>query len=149
VDLSEIDSNKWAKLIEHVAKCNSSVERFVMPKASGDDSDLRRLIKQSQRRFTADEALAVISYRAGGGTVYSLAEKHECHRTTISRILKSHDVELANPPIDPEKVDETVRLYESGLSMETVTQGVGLPAKTIFNYAHRSRDEASREAAAT
>jgi len=33
--------------------------------------------------------------------------------------------------------------------METVTQGVGLPAKTIFNYAHRSRDEASREAAAT
>lgn len=75
----------------------------------------------------------VTDYR-DAGTVYSLAKKYGCHRTTISRILKSHDVELACAPTSSETVDEIVRLYESGLSMEKVAHSVGVSPKTVFNY---------------
>jgi len=68
--------------------------------------------------------------------VYSLAKKHQCHRTTISRILKSHGVRLANAPLGPATVGEIVRLYASGLSMETTARQTGVSAKTVFNYVH-------------
>jgi len=78
----------------------------------------------------------VTDYR-GGGTVYTLATKYGCRRTTISRILKSHGVELANAPIEPATVDEIVHLYESGLSMDMVAHRAGVSAKTVFNYLHK------------
>lgn len=86
----------------------------------------------------------VADYRAGG-TTYTLAKKYGCHRTTISRVLKAHDVELANAPIDSETVDEIVRLYESGLSMEVTANRLDVSVKTVFNYL-RSRGIPTRAA---
>jgi len=149
VDLSEADSNKWVRLGDHVAKCDSSVEPIVAPRTSRDDNDLWRPIKQKQRRFSAEEELAVMADYADGGTVYSLAAKYGCHRTTISRILKAHEVELANAPIEPEMVDEIVRLYESGLSMDATARQTGVSAKTVLNHLRtrgvRTRDSRGRE----
>jgi len=145
VDLSEADSNKWVKLIAHIARGESSGEPMVAPKASRDGGHLWRPIKQKQRRFSADEEFVVVADYADGGTVYSLAAKYGCHRTTISRILKSHHIQLAKSPIDPATVDEIVRLYESGLSMEKIALSVGVSAKTVFNYL-RSRGIPTRAA---
>lgn len=145
MDLSEADSNKWVKLRDHVAKSNSSVEPIAVVRTRRDDGDVWRAIKQRQRRFTAEEELAVVAEYRAGGTVYTLAKKYGCHRTTISRILKSHDVELANAPTEPETVDEIVRLYESGLSMDATATRTGVSAKTVFNCL-RKRDVRTRNA---
>ncbi len=134
VDLSEADSNKWNKLVAHLSKPQATpvVEGGVALAAQPGS-------KQIQRRFTEAEELLVIADYKAGGTVYSLAAKHGCHRTTISRILRSSKIRLANSPTDPATVDEIVRLYESGLSMSKVAQRVGVSAKTVLNVLRKRR----------
>ena len=149
VDLTEADSNKWVKPSDQVSNCNTNAEPIVAPKVIRDNCDLWRPIKQRQRRFSANQELAVVADYANGGTVYSLATKYGCHRTTISRILKSRDVELANSLTDSATVDQIVRLYESGLSMTDTAERTGVSAKSVFNYVHRSHEDRSNMSAPT
>jgi transposase-like protein len=142
VDLSEADSNKWQLLLDPASwRPSPTPEGATTPPHYEEVTTIR----QHQRRFTSEEELAVVAGYREGGTVYTLAKKYGCHRTTISRILKSHNVELANAPIAAKTVNEIVRLYESGLSMEATGQQVGVSAKTVFNYLH-SRGVPVREA---
>jgi len=141
VELTEADSNKWSKLIAHIARGESSGEpRDRNPHEMGD-RDLWRPIAQRQRRFSAREELAVVADYADGGTVYSLAAKYGCHRATISRILKSHHIQLANAPIDHATIDEAIRLYESGLSMATAARHLGISTRSVFNFLHAAGAE--------
>ena len=139
VDLSEIDSNKWTKLAAYLVKPQAT------PVSRTTKSTPRSGSKQKQRRFTEEEELRVVADYRAGGTVYSLARRYKCHRTTISRILKSHDVQLANSPTDAATIEEVVRLYRSGLSMEATAKRTGVSAKTVFNCL-RKRDVRTRNA---
>lgn len=134
MDLNEIDSNKWSKLAVHL----SSPKTTAREPHSGPQGP-RPGSKQRQRRFSTTEERQVVADYLAGGTVYSLADAYGCHRNTISRILKSHGVELANRPTDSRIVDEIVRLYRSGLSMEATASRTGVSAKTVLNHLRRRR----------
>ncbi len=134
MELSEVDSNNWRKLEVHLLKPQPT--EGVGAARKMHDDELWRPMKQTQRRFTSDEELAVVEDYRAGGTIYTLAEKYGCHRNTISRVLESHAVGLANPPIESTKIDEMVRLYELGLSMNATARKVGVSARTVFNHLH-------------
>jgi DNA invertase Pin-like site-specific DNA recombinase len=90
-DLSEVDSNKWAKLRGHVAKHNTGSEASPGSSVARDNDNLWRPLKQYQRRFSSKEKLAITRDHLAGTTARELAKKYGCHSTTMYRILKSHD----------------------------------------------------------
>ena len=143
VDLSVADSNKWRRIKEHLLTPEAST------KPPWNDDEIRRPRRQQQRRLNAKEVSEVVTAYRSGETVYTLAERYGCHRNTISRILKSNGVKLANTPTAQATVDEIVRLYKAGLPMTQVSREVGVSAKTVFNYLRasgiRTRDSHGRE----
>jgi DNA invertase Pin-like site-specific DNA recombinase len=141
VDLSEADSNKWQLLLDPASwRPSPTPEGATTAPHYGEVKTIRQL----QRRFTLEEEHAVIADYRDGGTVYTLAKNYGCHRTTISRRLKSHSVELANVPADQATVDAIVRLYESGLSMDATARETGVSAKTVLNHL-RTRSVKTRD----
>jgi len=132
VDLSGVDSNNWSKLAAHLSR----------PQPIGGDKqeprryerELWRPVRQAQQRFTSNKELVVVKDYCAGGTTYTLAAKCGCHRNTISRVLKSHGIELANPPIDPSTINEIIRLYETGFSVDATVKMMGILIKTVFNH---------------
>ena len=71
-----------------------------------------------------------------GGTVYDLAREFDCHRVTISAVLKRRGVTLRRLSPSDEQVAEMIRLYESGLSLSNVGEHLGFTATTVL---HRIR----------
>lgn len=61
------------------------------------------------------EGLIVACYLAGI-TAKELGERFGIHRTTVSGILEAQGVAMRQHPMQPAKIGQAIRLYESGLS---------------------------------
>ncbi|WP_459986867.1 hypothetical protein, partial [Nocardioides sp. AN3] len=69
----------------------------------------------------------------GGATVFELAAEFGIGRNTVALQLKGAGVTMrrsGHTPTDAE-VDETVRLYKSGLSLAKMGQRLGFVARTV------------------
>ena len=128
VGLSTSDADKWLSLVNRpitpvpIASSASMV-------APGDEE--ATLIRQRQKRLTSEEAQRVVEQYRAGATVCELADLFNCHRTTISACLKRYHVHTRRTPLAESQIDEAVRLYRSGLSLEKVGKRLGVDAETI------------------
>lgn len=74
----------------------------------------------------------VESYRAGR-TIYELADEYGVHRATVSEVLKREGVSMRRQSPTEEQVDEMVRLYGEGLSLQRVGDRLGFNPSTVRN----------------
>lgn len=88
-----------------------------------------------QRWLTSDEIAAIVTrFRDNGESMAALARDYRCSRKTISGHLKRAGIAHRDTKCDPALVDEMVRLYRDGLSLERVGRKLGASASTVHNY---------------
>ena len=92
--------------------------------------------RKPQPRISEARADQIVEAYIAGGTVYELAREFDCHRVTISAVLKRRGVTLRRLSPSDEQVAEMIRLYESGLSLSKVGERLGFNATTVL---HRLR----------
>lgn len=142
MDLSESHAEKWPPLLEHAAPARSRGCR--QSEASPREADVVHSLRQKQRRLDKDEIERLIAAYKAGSTVYQLAERWGCHRTTVSQCLKSHGVRMRRVPPSEKQLDDAARLYESGLSLARVGREVGCHPDTLWSHL-RQRGVAMRD----
>lgn len=101
------------------------------------DYEARRRTRQGQRRLTPEQIKQLVARYQAGATVYELADEFKCDRTTVSKKLKDAGITLRRTPPTESQIDEMVRLYESGLSLERTGEKVGFTAHTVLTYLRR------------
>jgi len=99
----------------------------------GDKQMVVTKISQQQKRLDDTEIQLLIAEYKTGSTVYQLADKFGCHRTTVSECLKAHGVRMRLKRLTEKQINEAVRLYESGLSSANVGQRVGASPRTVVD----------------
>lgn len=75
----------------------------------------------------------VADYGAGQ-TMREIGQRHQVSRARVGRILREQGVENRMRPPTSSEIDEMVRLYGSGLSLERVSGRVGFDAHTVRKY---------------
>jgi DNA-binding CsgD family transcriptional regulator len=91
-------------------------------------------VRQHQRRLSSAEIAELVIEYSSGATTYELASRFGCHRTTVSELLKSHDVTLRRAPLNEEQIDRAAELYETGLSLAKIAKLIGANAETIRQH---------------
>jgi hypothetical protein len=77
VELSTADSNKWLTLIE------ASLNRQKLDVSTTYDYQLLGRMRQQQRRLNVTQVVEMVALYQAGATVYDLAARFGCHRTTV------------------------------------------------------------------
>ena len=131
VELSEAHSNKWRPLLEQIALIKLGVAEAPAPPATSHYRAVTK-ISQRQKRLDEHEINQLIAEYKAGSTVYQLATRFGCHRTTVSEHLRLNGVQMRLKPLTEERIQEAVRLYESGLSAAKVGERVGANAATVL-----------------
>jgi len=89
--------------------------------------------------FVQQEAEEIIKgYTEQRLTVYQLSEKHGCHRNTISRLLKQHDVRVSNIRMTDAQIEQTIELYEVGWSLREIAKELGVCKSNVQRTLHRN-----------
>lgn len=129
VELSAANSGKWPTLLKHAADARCGDRPVASPPV--DKYRCTGSRSQRQKRLTSIEGDELVQAYESGLTVYELADRFGCHRTTVSGALKSHGVRMRRLPLTEEQTEEAVRLYDSGLSLAKVGERVGANAETV------------------
>jgi transposase-like protein len=89
--------------------------------------------------FTETEVKQIIQgYTEQQLTVYQLAEKHGCHRNTISKLLKQNAVQVANRRMSDEQIAKAVELYQSGQSLREIAKELEFCKSNIQRALHKA-----------
>ena len=73
-----------------------------------------------------------------GESTYALAEKYNCHRSTISQHLKKRGIIVSNKKMKTEAdEEEVIRLYQSGLTSQEIAEKFGISDTTILQYLNK------------
>jgi DNA-binding CsgD family transcriptional regulator len=131
VDLSEANSKKWLPLIDHQATAQNVRTAEQSTRPSEDAHRRPHTVRQHQRRLSSSEIAELVIEYSSGATTYELASRFGCHRTTVSELLKSHDVTLRRAPLNEEQIDRAAELYETGLSLAKVGKLLSANAETV------------------
>lgn len=88
------------------------------------------------RHLSPDQCSRLAATYVAGSTVYELAAEFGVSRKTVSRHLKAAGVSMQQSGHTPtnNEVDEMIRLYGSGRSLEAVGQRLGFVARTIERH---------------
>lgn len=93
--------------------------------------------RKAQPRISDDRADQIVEAYVSGKTVYDLAREFNCHRVTISAVLKRRGVALRGASPTEEQAIEMVRLYLSGLSLAKVGEHFDVHASTVLAQLRR------------
>lgn len=126
--LSEAHAEKWPPLLKQITLAKLGVPASPVV----DDFTAVKKIRQQQKRLDEDEIGQLVAEYRAGSTIYGLAAKFGCHRTTVSEHLRTHGVQMRLRPLTEERIREAVRLYGSGLSSAKVGERVGATDKTVL-----------------
>ena len=126
VGLFSSHANELRRAHHHI-RCDAAAENRMLS---------ARRERKPQPRISEARADQIVEAYMAGGTVYDLAREFDCHRVTISAVLKRRGATLRRLPPSDEQVSEMIRLYESGLSLSKVGERLGFNATTVL---HRLR----------
>jgi len=93
---------------------------------------ISRSARKAQPRISVEGADRIVEGYAAGKTVYELADEFNCHRVTVSAILKRRGISLRRASPTEEQAVEMVRLYQSGLSLAKVGERFDMHASTVL-----------------
>jgi DNA-directed RNA polymerase specialized sigma24 family protein len=124
VALSTADTNKWSTLLN---------ERLYGPKTASTNTHDERSgpIRQRQRRLSDVQVQQMTTRYLEGATVYELAVEFDICRSKVSERLKKNGVRMRLSSPSDQEVCEMVRLYESGLSLASVSKIIGKSVGTV------------------
>jgi hypothetical protein len=88
-------------------------------------------IGQHQTRLKSEQVEHLVDRYREGATTYELAKEFDCHRTTVSEVLKRAGVRLRRTGLLPDEIPEAIRLYKSGFSLVSVGERFGTTGETI------------------
>lgn len=89
-------------------------------------------IRQKQKTLSEIEVQTVCKRYQSGDSVYKLAKDFECHRSTISAVLKRNGVEVTHlASKKPELVKKVIELYAEMKTPKEVGTIVGLDCATV------------------
>lgn len=81
------------------------------------DSLVKTIVQQQKREFTKEEIHDIVSGYRNGKSTYALAKEFKCHRSTISRHLKSAGVDVKVEKID---IQDAIKMYEEGYTTKEI-----------------------------
>lgn len=106
-----------------------------LPKAARPEP--RHPTKQAQKRLAPDEVAELLRAYQAGGRTKQLAIQFGVHRTTVTGLLKQHDVSFRPPGLGPADLSEAIRLYEAGWSLARLGQHFGVTGHNTISDALR------------
>lgn len=149
MDLSQLYSNPFLQIRKFKESVNplniggnlyQSAEK-TNPPATGNISPKRQnvygetevcRIRQKQKTLSDMEVQTVCKRYQSGDSVYKLAKDFECHRSTISAVLKRNGVEVSHKAsTKPELVRKVIALYSEMKTPKEVGAIVGLDCGTV------------------
>ncbi|MDZ5144155.1 helix-turn-helix domain-containing protein [Microbacterium testaceum] len=116
-------------------KAHRSLRRGVCPHRAETTTGARRRV---QPRLTDEQVHRIAEGYSVGKTVYELATEFNCHRVTISAVLKRRGIAIRRTSPTNEQVAEMVRLYESGLSLARVGKRFDIHASTVMTQLRKA-----------
>ena len=96
--LSDLDAKLFTRLIDYLHSDHNKTNEASMEPPPKEYEAVATKIKQKQKRLSPEEISGVIKDYKSGLTVYQLAEKYDCHRTTVSQKLKDNGVKMRGQP---------------------------------------------------
>ena len=145
VALSDIDSNKYDALL--------GAKRSIFAKMKDSDSSERlphattmvntrgetviKSLRRPQKQLSDVEINQIVEDYGNGLTVYQLAKKYKCHRTTISSHLKRRGIHVTNAAdFSEQDTLDIIRLYKSGTTTADIAKRYNVSYQTILKYLH-------------
>lgn len=101
--------------------------------------------RKTQPRLSEEKACEIVTAYEAGKTVYELATSYNCHRVTISAVLKRKGVAIRLTSPTSEQIHEMVHFYQSGLSLAKVGERFGFNPSTVLTHL-REAGVATRDA---
>jgi len=129
VALSATRAKRLSPLASYLVKFRGDPSGRKCP--ASDNYRPTRKTRQQQTRLEPDQVTQIVAAYQSGATVYELADQFNCHRTTVSGMLKSRGVPMRRTSLTQAQVDRAVKLYETGLSLSKVGKLVGANAETV------------------
>jgi hypothetical protein len=101
--------------------------------SSAGDAVTPRLprVRRSWTRLSDDVRADVVARYGAGETSTTLADEYGVAKSTILGILRANNVVVRRQPLEPAVVTESVRLYESGLSLSQVAARLEINQETM------------------
>ena len=109
--LSELDSKKYYCIIEKVHNLKTPTVSPAICEESPINEHIVKSIIQQQKHLTDAESAEIIHRYQSGESTYQLAEAYDCHRSTISKLLKRKDIEVTKEKLD---LTDAIEMYEAG-----------------------------------
>jgi len=105
-----------------------------------DNAGIATSITHSHKcHFTQQETKEIIKgYTEQHLTVYQLADRHGCHRDTVSRLLKQNGVQVARRRMADEQVARAIELYQSGWSLREIAKELELSKSNVQCTLHKA-----------
>lgn len=135
--LSGADYKKYRTILQakrRIAESKKSAAKGTEDREIGDFGETEvRQYRQRQKRLSSAETAMVIQGYQSGKTTYQLAEEFDCHRQTISDILKRHSIKVdkrkAQKKLD---ADEVVAMYMDGHSSTEIGEKFGVHPQAVL-----------------
>ncbi len=129
----------WVGLFSSYANELQKVHRRLSTKPVSELSQENGGDKRTTRPRLSDEKVSqiVAAYKTGK-TVYELAAEYDCHRVTITAVLKRQGVALRRTSPTAAQIDEMIRLHEAGPSLARVGERFGMNASSALAQLRKS-----------
>ena len=147
VALSDIDLNKYDALLKAkrsiLAKMKDTDPIEILPHeaiiVNTHGETVIKSLRQPQKQLSDTELDQVVEDYANGLTVYQLAAKFECHRSTISSHMKKRGIQVTNAVIFcEEELFDIIRQYEEGATTAAIARQYKVGYSTILKHLHNN-----------
>ena len=93
-----------------------------------------RVAPPPQRKLSSQQLeILVRDYKAGAGSIYSLAKVYGISHHTVSAHLRAAGLKLGYKPMSNKEVQKAQKLRSEGLSLNAIGRALGRDPKTVKN----------------
>ena len=141
VGLSQTYSKNYlivAKYIKeyHTTPVNTNVNPSVTD-LSYDPNFIVKSITQKQKTLSEAETRTIIAEYQRGKSTYKLAKEFDCHRATISKVLKDNGIEVTNQCAKKKVLAEMImQMYSEWYKPQEIGEALGVSADTVRRILH-------------
>jgi DNA invertase Pin-like site-specific DNA recombinase len=124
-----------AQVIKNSPKCNASnIKHTPHNRKINEHGDLVvSKICQEQKRLNADEIELLIEGYSNGDSIYKLAKRFDCGKTTVSSILKRHDIVVSNRVAQKKlDIEDVIAKYNDMLSSQEIAEEYGVSPNVVL-----------------
>lgn len=138
MELSQLYSNTFEKIVKYKhslpidssTSVNTTTPKRKAQNAYGETEVCH--IRQRQKIFSDIEIQTICKMYQSGDSVYKLAKDFECHRSTISAVLKRNGIEVTHRASrKPELVKRVIELYAEFKTPKEIGDIVGIGCGTV------------------